>query len=51
MPKEKIRENIVTLFEEVMRKRPVDLKGDYVASMYICSTMSPGIKINHKLLG
>ncbi|HOJ62894.1 MAG TPA: 50S ribosomal protein L1 [Spirochaetota bacterium] len=51
MSNDKLKENIVTLFEEVLRKKPSDLKGEYVGSMYISSTMSPGIKINHKLIG
>lgn len=50
MTKDKLKENIVTLFEEVLRKKPSDLKGEYVGSMYICSTMGPGIKINHKVI-
>ncbi|HPP03292.1 MAG TPA: 50S ribosomal protein L1 [Spirochaetota bacterium] len=51
MSNDKLKENIVTLFEEVLRKKSSDLKGEYVSSMYISSTMSPGIKINHKLIG
>jgi len=50
MTKDKIKDNIVTLFEEVLRKKPSDLKGDYISSVYICSTMSPGIKINYKAM-
>lgn len=48
MDKEKIKENIIALYEEVLKKRPSDLKGDYIGSLYISSTMSPGIKINAK---
>lgn len=50
MPKEKLKENIITLFEEVLRKKPSDLKGEYVGSVYISSTMGPGIRINHKAI-
>ena len=44
----KIKENIKALYEEVLRKRPSDLKGDYVGSFTICPTMGPGVKINLK---
>lgn len=50
MDTEKVKENIVTLFEEVLRKKPTDLKGEYVLSVYISSTMGPGIKINHNVI-
>ncbi len=43
-----IIENIVTLYETVLQKRPSDLKGEFIKSVYIASTMSPGIKIDHK---
>lgn len=46
----KLRENIKSFYEEVLRKRPVDLKGEYINSMYISSTMGLGIKINPKAL-
>jgi large subunit ribosomal protein L1 len=50
MTKDQLKANVKTLFDEVMRKRPVDLKGEYIGSMYISSTMSPGIEINTKAL-
>jgi large subunit ribosomal protein L1 len=43
-------ENCKTLFEGVLSKRPQDLKGDYIKSVYISSTMSPGIQIDHKAI-
>ncbi len=46
----KIKENIKTFFEEILRKRPSDLKGEYVGSMFVSTTMSPGIRINTKTL-
>jgi large subunit ribosomal protein L1 len=46
----KIKENINVFFGEVLKKRPSDLKGDYVASLYVSSTMSPSVRINFKTL-
>jgi large subunit ribosomal protein L1 len=41
-------ENIKALYEGVLHRRPSDLKGDYIKSMYVSATMSPGIKIDYK---
>jgi len=46
----KLKENIKVFYGEVLKKRPSDLKGDYVASLYISSTMSPSVRINFKNL-
>jgi large subunit ribosomal protein L1 len=43
-------ENCKTLYEGVLSKRPQDLKGDYIKSIYLSSTMSPGIKVDHKAI-
>ena len=48
MEENKLKENIKTFYDEIIKKRPTDLKGEYISSMYISSTMSPGIKINTK---
>jgi large subunit ribosomal protein L1 len=48
MTKDQLKANIKILFDEVLKKRPSDLKGDYISSLYISSTMSPGIEINTK---
>jgi large subunit ribosomal protein L1 len=50
MTKEQLKDNIKTLFDEVLRKRPADLKGDYIGSLFISSTMSPGLEINTKTI-
>jgi len=47
---EKLVENISTAFQIVMRDKPTDAKGEYVVSMYLAGTMTPGIKINVKEL-
>ena len=44
----KLKENIKVLYDEILKKRPSDLKGDYVASLYISSTMSPSVRVNFK---
>lgn len=48
MEEDKITENAKALYESVLQKRPVDLKGEYIKSVYLSSTMGPGIKIDHK---
>ena len=44
--KEKLLENINTLFETVIRLKPPSSKGTYVKGIAISMTMSPGIKID-----
>jgi large subunit ribosomal protein L1 len=41
-------QNIKALYEGVLHKRPSDLKGEYIKSMFVSATMSPGIKIDYK---
>jgi large subunit ribosomal protein L1 len=41
-------ENCRTLYEGVLAKRPQDLKGEYIKSMFLSSTMSPGIRVDHR---
>ena len=43
---EKIVENSKAFITAILKARPVTLKGKYVKSVFICSTMSPAIKIN-----
>ena len=50
MEENKLKENIKTFYDEIIKKKPTDLKGEYINSMYISSTMSPGIKINTKTI-
>jgi large subunit ribosomal protein L1 len=50
MAQEHIVENCRTLYESVLHKRPADLKGEYIKSVYLSSTMGPGIKIDHKAI-
>jgi len=45
-----IIENCRVLFESVLHKRPPDLKGEYIKSVYLSSTMGPGLKLDHKAI-
>lgn len=44
--KEKLAENINSLLEAVMRLKPPASKGTYVKGIAVCTTMSPGIKVD-----
>ena len=48
MDKDKIRENAIAFISEVIRRRPSDLKGDYIQSIVLSSTMGPGIRLSPK---
>jgi large subunit ribosomal protein L1 len=48
MDAEKIADNARLLIQEVIRKRPADLKGEYIRSIALSSTMGPGILVNTK---
>jgi large subunit ribosomal protein L1 len=43
-----IVDNINAFFNQIMKDKPSDAKGNYIKSVYISSSMGPGIKINHK---
>ena len=48
--KEKIYENANELIHTVVRMKPSSAKGTYLKSVFMASTMSPGIQIDTKLL-
>lgn len=50
MDSQKVFENIKALYDEVLRKKPSDLKGEYIASVFVSSTMSPSVKVNYKAI-
>jgi large subunit ribosomal protein L1 len=50
MADDAILENAKTLYHEVLRKKPTDLKGEYIKSVALSTTMGPGIKIVHQSL-
>lgn len=43
-----IAENASAFLEAIMRAKPSSAKGAYLLSASICSTMSPGIKLDHQ---
>lgn len=43
-------ENMEVLCEVIRGKKPVDLKGDYVRTIYMSSTMGKSVRINNKQL-
>lgn len=43
---EKLEENFRALMEAILKARPAALKGTYIKSLTVASTMGPGIKIN-----
>jgi large subunit ribosomal protein L1 len=45
---EKIVENIKSFYNQVMKDKPSDAKGNYIKSVNVSSTMGAGIKINYK---
>ncbi len=48
MDKEKIAENLKTVLDEIEKKRPSDIKGDFMQTVYLASTMGPGVKLDHR---
>ena len=45
-----IHENAKTFIDTLIKMKPATSKGEYVKSIYLSSTMSPGIKIDPKLV-
>jgi large subunit ribosomal protein L1 len=48
MPTEAILENSKALYNEILKKRPNDLKGEYIKSIAFALTMGPGVKVTHQ---
>lgn len=47
---DKIVENIMAYVDAIMKAKPTTTKGAYVLGISICSTMSPGVKLDHQQL-
>jgi large subunit ribosomal protein L1 len=47
---EKLTDNVATLVEAVLKAKPTGVKGQYLKSAYICSTMGPGIPLDIRAL-
>jgi large subunit ribosomal protein L1 len=43
MEPEKVAENVKAVISEVKRKRPVDVKGEFIQTVSVASTMGPGV--------
>ncbi|MDR0707300.1 MAG: 50S ribosomal protein L1 [Treponema sp.] len=48
MDSDKLAENAKTVVSEIKRKKPADAKGDFILSLSVASTMSPGVWISIK---
>jgi large subunit ribosomal protein L1 len=46
--KKQLKENLIFLYETIKQDRPAGLKGLFIKSIYICSTMGPSIPIDLK---
>jgi large subunit ribosomal protein L1 len=40
--------NISSFFNQIVKDKPSDAKGNYIKSVHVSTSMGPGIKINHK---
>jgi large subunit ribosomal protein L1 len=43
MESEKVAENVKAVMTEIKRKRPVDVKGEFIQTVSVASTMGPGV--------
>lgn len=48
---EKLTENFETLMDAIVKARPAALKGQYIKSCVVATTMGPGVKINANKYG
>ncbi len=47
---DKITENILAYVDAILKAKPASAKGAYVLGISVCSSMSPGIKLDHQQL-
>lgn len=40
--------NVRAFFSQILKDKPSDAKGNYIKTVFISSSMGPGIKLNHK---
>lgn len=49
-PADKIAENAREFIQTIIRLKPTAAKGTYIRSIYLSSTMSPGVKVDPKII-
>ena len=47
----KLEENLRAIVNEIVKNKPTGVKGTFIKSVSLSSTMSPGIKIDRNSLG
>ena len=47
---QKISENVMAFVGAIMKARPSSVKGAYFLGASVCSSMSPGVKLDHQEL-
>jgi len=47
---EQLKENVKTLFDQLMRIKPTTVKGTYMKSVTVSSSMSPGVHLDEESL-
>lgn len=45
-----LRENIITFLEDLITAKPSSVKGQYLKSLYLSSTVGPGIRLDERLM-
>ena len=41
----KLKENLLYIYNEIKKSKPLNIKGRYIKTLYICNSMSPSIKL------
>ena len=49
--KDKLCENLNTLMDAIVKAKPAAMKGQYIKSCVVATTMGPGVKINANKFG
>ena len=47
---DKLKENLITLYDQLIKIKPSTVKGTYIKSLTISSSMSPGITLSQESL-
>ncbi len=48
----RLQNNLIAVLEQLQKIKPASVKGNYIKSIYLSSTMGPGIRLDqNKLLG